>query len=110
MNNSAVKYSITLTGEEAEQFLTMKRDLEDADRINGELTNEIESLKKSYNAMSSRVDFLEKRIVKIRRAQRELAEATDSVPTPTCKKCGWYVAPPDDCDRCGSPASGEVGK
>ncbi len=77
MNNAAVKYSITLSGEEAEQFLTMKRDLADADRINGELTNEIESLKKSNNALSGRVDFLEKRIMKIHRAQRELAEATD---------------------------------
>jgi hypothetical protein len=78
MNTAEMKVTITLTGDEVEEFLSMKRNLADADRINGELTNEIESLKKSNNALSSRVDFLEKRIVKIRKAQRELAEATDS--------------------------------
>jgi hypothetical protein len=80
MTNTEVKYSITLIGEEAEQFLTMKRDLADADRINGELTNEIESLKKSNGALSNRVDFLEKRIVKIHKVQRALEAATTESP------------------------------
>jgi hypothetical protein len=75
MNTADMKVSVTLTGEEMEQFLSMKRDLADADRINGELTNEIESLKRSNNALSNRVDFLEKRIVKIHRAQRKMMEA-----------------------------------
>jgi uncharacterized protein YlxW (UPF0749 family) len=75
MNTADMKVSITLTGEEMEQFLSMKSDLADADRINGELTNEIESLTRSKNALSNRVDFLEKRIVKIHKAQREMMEA-----------------------------------
>jgi hypothetical protein len=68
MNTSEVKVTITLTGAEVEEFLTMRRNLADADRINGELVNEIEGLKRNNAALSNRVDFLEKRVVKVNRA------------------------------------------
>jgi hypothetical protein len=29
----------------------------------------------------------------------------NSEPDPTCTKCGWYVTPGEDCDRCGFTAA-----
>ena len=38
----------------------------------------------------------------------QFEKVVESVPTPTCKQCGWYVAPGTCCDRCGNEVAGSL--